>query len=92
MDCPLCGATRAAHHLFRGDLVTALDFNALFVIAAPLLILATFAVFRQVFGGSRARIPAVSRPVVVGLIAAVALFTAIRDLGVAPFDWLSSSV
>jgi hypothetical protein len=36
MWCPACGLTRAAHHLFRGDLVGALHFN-LFV---PLAVVA----------------------------------------------------
>lgn len=40
LDCPLCGATRATHALLRGDLFTALDFNALYVVALPLLAVA----------------------------------------------------
>ncbi|MBK5287836.1 MAG: DUF2752 domain-containing protein [Acidimicrobiia bacterium] len=91
IDCPLCGATRAAHQLFRGNLVAALDFNAVFVIAAPLLILAAFAVVRQALGGSPARVPKVSRTVIVGVVVAIAVFTVVRNLGVAPFDWLSST-
>ena len=35
LDCPLCGATRATHELVRGDLATALDLNALYVLALP---------------------------------------------------------
>ena len=40
LDCPLCGATRATHALVRGDLLTALDFNALYVVTLPLVLLA----------------------------------------------------
>ena len=40
LDCPLCGATRATHALVRGDVATALDFNALYVLALPLVVLA----------------------------------------------------
>ena len=40
LDCPLCGATRATHALVRGDLLTALDFNALYVVVLPLVVLA----------------------------------------------------
>ena len=40
LDCPLCGATRATHALARGDLATALDFNALYVVALPLVVVA----------------------------------------------------
>lgn len=91
IDCPLCGATRAAHQLFRGNLVAALDFNAVFVLAAPLLILAAFAVLRQALGGTPVRVPRMSRSTVVGVVLAVAVFTVLRNLGFAPFDWLSST-
>ncbi|HYN56630.1 MAG TPA: DUF2752 domain-containing protein [Motilibacterales bacterium] len=41
LDCPFCGATRAAASLASGDLVTALDHNALFVmVILPLAVLA----------------------------------------------------
>lgn len=35
--CPGCGATRAAHALVHGQLVTALRMNPLFVVALPFL-------------------------------------------------------
>lgn len=38
LDCPLCGATRATVALLRGDLVTALDHNALYVVALPFVV------------------------------------------------------
>ena len=91
IDCPLCGATRAAHQLFRGNVVAALDLNAVFVLAAPLLVLAAFAVLRQGLGGSAFRVPKVSRGVVISVVLAVAAFTVVRNLGIAPFDWLSST-
>jgi hypothetical protein len=37
LDCPLCGATRATHALLQGDVVRALDLNALYVLALPVL-------------------------------------------------------
>ena len=37
LDCPLCGATRATFALLRGDLIAALDHNALYVLALPVL-------------------------------------------------------
>ena len=40
LDCPLCGATRATHALVRGQLATALDFNALYVLLLPAIVLA----------------------------------------------------
>ena len=46
LDCPLCGATRATHALLRGDVLTALDFNALYVLALPILALLVVRWFR----------------------------------------------
>lgn len=37
--CPFCGATRAASRLLRGDVVSALHFNAVFVVLLPLALL-----------------------------------------------------
>jgi hypothetical protein len=37
LDCPLCGATRATHALLHGQLAHALDLNALYVLALPVL-------------------------------------------------------
>jgi hypothetical protein len=37
IDCPGCGGLRATHALAHGDIATALDHNALFVVLAPLL-------------------------------------------------------
>ena len=38
IDCPGCGGLRATHALAHGDIATALDHNALFVVMVPLLI------------------------------------------------------
>jgi hypothetical protein len=41
LDCPLCGSTRAAASLAHGDVIAALDHNALFVLVIlPLALLA----------------------------------------------------
>ena len=91
LDCPLCGATRAAHQLFRGNVIGALDFNAVFVLAAPVLIWIAVAVLRQGLGDRTVRIPHVNRPTVITLVTAILVFTVVRNLGVAPFNWLSST-
>ena len=36
LDCPGCGATRGLHQLLNGNVVGAVDYNALFVLALPL--------------------------------------------------------
>lgn len=38
IDCPGCGGLRATHALAHGDVVTAMDHNALFVVLVPLLV------------------------------------------------------
>jgi hypothetical protein len=38
LDCPLCGATRATHALMQGRISTAIDFNALYVLALPAVV------------------------------------------------------
>jgi hypothetical protein len=45
LDCPFCGSTRAAAALAHGDVVAALDHNALFVLAVLPLALAAWAVW-----------------------------------------------
>lgn len=86
LDCPLCGATRATFALLRGDLGTALDFNALYVVLVPVVV---------VVAGlwlMRRRTPAVLQwrgfPVA-ALVVAVA-YMAVRNLPFAPFDYLGT--
>ena len=63
----------------------------MFVLAAPILIWIAVAVLRQGLGGAAPRMPHLRRPTAVTLVAAVLVFTVVRNLGVAPFDWLSST-
>jgi len=91
LDCPLCGATRAAHHLFRGDVIGALGDNALFVLVAPILLIGAFLVVRRAFGGPAVRVPRVSRRAAIVALTVAVVFTVVRNLGVAPFDWLSTT-
>ena len=39
IDCPGCGGLRATHALAHGDIASALDHNALFVVLVPLLVI-----------------------------------------------------
>ncbi|HVF31733.1 MAG TPA: DUF2752 domain-containing protein [Acidimicrobiales bacterium] len=82
LDCPLCGATRATLALLRGDIVTALDHNALYVVGLPIL---GVLVLLWLVGGRR---PAWSRtPVATGsLVMVAAVFTVARNV---PISWLA---
>ena len=51
--CPGCGALRAGHALLHGHLLTALDYNALLVVAAPFLAWALAAQAVQTLTGRR---------------------------------------
>ncbi len=86
LDCPLCGATRATHQLLRGDLAAALDFNALYVAALP--VVAALALFWVL----RGRRPAWTAPswVTWAVVAVAALFAVVRNLPFAPFSYLGS--
>lgn len=86
LDCPLCGATRATFALLRGDLGTALDFNALYVVLLPVLVLVA------ALWLVRRRTPAVlqwQRFPVAALVAAI-VYMGVRNLPFAPFDYLGT--
>lgn len=42
LQCPGCGATRAAYHLLHGDIAGAFAFNQLILVLGPFLIAAAF--------------------------------------------------
>jgi hypothetical protein len=71
--------------------IGALGYNAPFVVVAPLLLACGFLVARQAFGGPAVRMPRPSRRAVVVVLTVVVLFTVVRNVGVAPFDWLSTT-
>ena len=76
LDCPLCGATRATHALVRGQFTTALDFNALYVVAVPVVAIAVG------WWVLRGRVPGpAQRPVVRwAAVAAAVVFMVMRNL------------
>ncbi|MBW3615006.1 MAG: DUF2752 domain-containing protein [Actinobacteria bacterium] len=86
LDCPLCGATRATHQLLRGDLTAALDFNALYVAALPLV--AAVALFWVLRGRRPAWADNRWVPWAVGAVAA--LFGVLRNLPFAPLSFLAT--
>ena len=82
LDCPLCGATRATAALVRGDVLAALDHNALYVLALPVV---GVLVLLWLVGGRR---PAWSRSAVAtwSVVAVAVAFTIARNV---PFDALA---
>jgi hypothetical protein len=91
LDCPGCGATRAAHQLFTGHLLAAADLNLLALVAIPLVLWGLYASLTAMLGGPRWRTFSPSEGWLrVALVVAVA-FWVVRNIPLAPFAWLSSS-
>lgn len=83
IDCPGCGGLRATHALANGDVWAALDHNALFVIAVPLLV-AAWAVwsYRAWTGVTPALTPrreAIARIAPMGLLLVAMVFAVVRN-------------
>lgn len=78
--CPLCGATRAASRLLRGDVTTALRFNAVFVVLLPLAVLvwvaAAFPHRLRWLDPVRSR----SRSILIAVVAVLGVFMVVRNL------------
>jgi hypothetical protein len=87
LDCPLCGATRATHALVHGRLATALDFNALFVLALPIMgvVMLLWLVRGQVPERLRAG------AVVWSVLAVAVAFAVVRNLPIEPFSVLGTT-
>jgi hypothetical protein len=87
--CPGCGSQRALHQLFHGHLETALRCNALLVLGLPVLAVYFGRRFGQwLTGGMMApfTISSLWLKVVVG---GIVLFTILRNIPCAPFNWLA---
>ena len=80
--CPSCGATRATHLLLNGDIVSALDYNALLVVLVPLVLLA---MLRWWIGAARGWTSAWTLPRVIALSSVVLAWGVVRNLPFAPF-------
>jgi hypothetical protein len=86
LDCPLCGATRATFALLRGDLGSALDFNALYVVLLPLI-----AVIAVIWFARRPMPPLVrGRAFPWAALTVAVAYTIIRNLPWSPFDYLGT--
>lgn len=84
--CPACGATRATHLLFQGDIAGAFDFNALLVIALPLLL---FALARWWIGAARRWPSTWTTARAVGVFVVLLAWGVVRNLPFEPFAALN---
>ena len=90
LDCPGCGATRAAHQLLNGHLLAALDLNAMFVLAVPLLAWWAIARLVRAWDGPVLRVPRPSVPMLWVTFAVLMVFGVVRNLPMQPFAWLGT--
>lgn len=91
LDCPGCGAQRAVHSLLHGDMLGALNYNALLVISLPVLLvhflLKVWSYFsKRNFNWNIWYKPATPKVI----IAVVLLFWVLRNIPVHPFTYLAS--
>jgi hypothetical protein len=89
-DCPGCGGTRALHQLFTGHLGAALSYNVLAVVILPVLLWGLFVSLTGALGGPRWKSVSIARPWIWIAFAVVITFWVVRNLPVAPFDWLGT--
>ena len=86
--CPGCGLTRGFHALFHGDVVTALDYNALipiYAIAGSFLVLSLISI--AVRGKGLVKLSA-SPPLLVATLVILLTFGVLRNLPYYPFTVL----
>lgn len=83
IDCPGCGGLRATHALAQGDVLTAIDHNALFVALVPLLVgLWALWLVRAWTGVAPPRSPArdrVARAVPIAVLVIAMAFAVVRN-------------
>jgi hypothetical protein len=90
LHCPGCGTLRCLHALLHTDLRSAVDYNILTVVFAPLLVVAWLSIGLTAITGRQISV-AWSAPRWLAWAAAVGfgLFWFLRNLPFAPFSWLA---
>jgi len=90
LDCPGCGGTRAAHQLFTGHLGAALSYNVLAVVAMPFILWGLFVSLTAMLGGPRWRGISLSPQWTRVALVLILVFWVVRNVPVAPFNWLGT--
>lgn len=86
--CPGCGLTRGFHALFHGDIVTALDFNALIPFFALAFIFLVVTLFSIVVRGKGLVKLSASPNFLFGTLVLLVVFGVLRNLPFYPFTFL----
>jgi hypothetical protein len=85
-DCPGCGTARACHQLLHGNLLQAINYNPLFVLLIPFLVVKSYS---YLSGMPVAWIERFYRPKLVLWV--VLLFWILRNVSLTPFNYLAAS-
>ena len=85
--CPGCGVQRSFHALLNGHVLTAIDYNLLFILFLPLIIyfILAFALGKKHPSSSFIYKPVFSFTVVIVVVS----FWVLRNIPVIPFSWLA---
>jgi len=85
--CPGCGVQRSFHALLNGHILTAIDYNLLFILFLPLIIyfILAFALGKKHPSSSFIYKPVFSFTVVIVVVS----FWVLRNIPVIPFSWLA---
>ena len=85
--CPGCGVQRSFHALLNGHILTAIDYNLLFILFLPLIIyfILAFTWGKKISSSSFIYKSAFSFTVVIVVVS----FWVLRNIPYAPFSWLA---
>ena len=89
LNCPGCGLTRGFHALFHGDVLTALQFNALLPIFGFVFAYLALSMFLTAVRGRGLSWKFVSPTLLYGFLFVVAAFFVLRNLPLYPFTMLA---
>lgn len=90
LDCPGCGTTRAMHQLFTGHPGAAVGLNAVTMLAIPIVVWWWLAWALPSMGGPTIVRPRMSPRILGWLVVGLVTFTLVRNLPMAPFNWLGT--
>ena len=85
--CPGCGVQRSFHALLNGHIITAVDYNLLFILFLPLII---YFILAFALGKKHATASFIYKPVFsFTVLIVVVSFWILRNIPFAPFSWLA---
>ena len=85
--CPGCGVQRSFHALLNGHILTAIDYNLLFILFLPLII---YFIVAFTWGKKASSSSIIYKPVFsFGVVIVVVSFWVLRNIPYTPFSWLA---